>query len=178
MTSPNEIFLNEPIEVSGLPRLETLPTQPIEPSHAWLGLATRWSIGLVLLVASLVVDLIGLRADGDVTPALLLAIASGVMFLLGVTTWLHRRSIRFGLRSHDFALEKGVLWRSQTVQPLCRVQHVELEQGPIEKRLGIATLSLYSAGTAAASFQVPGVQKPEAEQMRSVVLSYTNPETT
>lgn len=169
-------FLNDPIELDNLPRARSLPTQPIEAAHAWLGLGIRWLLAAAMLTAAFVVSKIGLRADSDVSlPWIMVAVAAG-LFLLGVTTWLHRRSIRYGLRAHDFLLAKGVLWRSETVQPLCRVQHVQIEQGPIEKRLDLASLALYSAGTGAASFQVPGLRKADAEQMRSVVLAYTEPD--
>ena len=169
-------FLNDSIDLASLPAVDDLRLERIEPAHAWLGLAARWLLAIAVFGLAYAAQRLGLASDSDVPLPMLLSLAACGLVILGVTTWIHRRSIQFALRDHDFALDKGVLWRSQTVQPLCRVQHVEIEQGPVEKRFDIATLKLFSAGTAAASFQVPGLRKANAERMGSAVMAYTQPD--
>jgi membrane protein YdbS with pleckstrin-like domain len=39
-----------------------------------------------------------------------------------------------------------VLWRKAVLIPLQRVQHVSISQGPLQKRFGLATLKVYTAG--------------------------------
>ena len=50
--------------------------------------------------------------------------------------------------------------------PFARVQHIDLAQGPIERRYGLARLILHTAGTRGASIPLPGLAREEAEAMR------------
>jgi hypothetical protein len=54
----------------------------------------------------------------------------------------------------------------RTVVPFGRVQHIDTTQGPIERRLGLATLILHTAGTRSAAVSLPGLREADAEQMR------------
>ena len=80
----------------------------------------------------------------------------------------HSRS--FALREHDLIYRTGVFWRSETVQPLKRVQHVEVTRGPLEKRMALASLSVYSAGSGSATFSIPGLEIEGAERLRDYLL--------
>lgn len=39
-----------------------------------------------------------------------------------------------------------MLWHKAVLIPLHRVQHVTISQGPLQKRFGLATLKVYTAG--------------------------------
>ena len=61
---------------------------------------------------------------------------------------------------------RGVLWHSDTVVPFGRVQHIDVDQGPVERWLGIATLTLHTAGSHNASVHLPGLNHTLATEMR------------
>ena len=56
------------------------------------------------------------------------------------------------------------------IQPIRRIQHVELTREPVEKRLGLANLRLYSAGSGKATFAIPGLRLLTAARTRRYVL--------
>lgn len=74
----------------------------------------------------------------------------GLTGLIFLTCWfclpLEIRHTRFLLRTQDFLLQYGVFWRRAVLIPLHRVQHVTISQGPLQKRFGLATLKVYTAG--------------------------------
>lgn len=74
----------------------------------------------------------------------------GLTALLFLASWfwlpLEIRHSRFLLRTQDFLLQYGVFWRRAVLIPLHRVQHVTISQGPLQKRFGLATLKVYTAG--------------------------------
>ena len=74
----------------------------------------------------------------------------GLTGLIFLASWfclpLDIRHTRFLLRTQDFLLQSGVLWRRAALIPLHRVQHVTISQGPLQKRFGLATLKVYTAG--------------------------------
>lgn len=74
----------------------------------------------------------------------------GFVVLVFLVRWcwlpLQVRRTRFLLRTQDFLLQSGVLWRKAVLIPLHRVQHVSISQGPLQKRFGLATLKVFTAG--------------------------------
>ena len=84
-----------------------------------------------------------------------------------------RRYRAWGYREAEDELHvrHGLLVRTETAVPFARVQHIDLAQGPIERRYGLARLILYTAGTRGASVPLPGLAREEAERMRDRIRS-------
>ena len=55
-----------------------------------------------------------------------------------------------------------------------RIQHIELARGPIEKRLELAGLRIFSAGTGAETMTIPGLNLATAQRIRSHLLDAQN----
>jgi membrane protein YdbS with pleckstrin-like domain len=64
---------------------------------------------------------------------------------------------------------RGLMWRKDTVVPFGRVQHIDVERGPIERRYGLATLVVHTAGTHNASVSLPGIGEDDALRMREAI---------
>ncbi|MEV6601124.1 PH domain-containing protein [Actinoplanes sp. NPDC051346] len=63
--------------------------------------------------------------------------------------WLHpigRRYLGIGLTAEVFVSRSGVLTREMTLVPYARLQSVRVVQGPIQRRLGLATVYADTAG--------------------------------
>jgi hypothetical protein len=52
------------------------------------------------------------------------------------------------------------------VVPFGRVQHIDVVQGPLQRRFGVGSLVLHTAGTRSAAVLLPGLAAAEAERMR------------
>jgi membrane protein YdbS with pleckstrin-like domain len=50
------------------------------------------------------------------------------------------------------------------------VQHIDVAQGPLERRYGLATLSIYTAGTEYARVDLPGLRHERAVAIRDHLL--------
>ncbi|PIE21977.1 MAG: hypothetical protein CSA62_14625 [Planctomycetota bacterium] len=96
----------------------------------------------------------------------------GSLLLLRALIWplLSYRAWRFGLRPHDVWLRHGVLWRTRRSVPRVRIQHVDVESGPLERLFGLATLVVYTAGTGDADARIPGLKIGSAEWLREELL--------
>lgn len=66
----------------------------------------------------------------------------------------------------ELHIRHGLLFRMRTVVPFGRVQHIDVAQGPIERRYGLGTLILHTAGTRGAAVPLPGLPHEEAGRMR------------
>ena len=67
-------------------------------------------------------------------------------------------------------IRKGVYWRVVINVPRSRVQHIDVSQGPIERRYGLGTRVIYTAGTDHAKVQLEGLEHGRALRIREHLL--------
>lgn len=78
------------------------------------------------------------------------------------------RALGYLDREEDLVTASGIMLRRITVTPYGRVQSVELGEGPIERRLGLASLSV-STASATADATIAGLPRDEAERLRALL---------
>ena len=104
----------------------------------------------------------------DLPRVSIIAIAALGGLALGAVLGLRRhRRIGWKLDADGFATRRGGLWRTETLVPVSRVQHLDLERGPLERRLGLATLVVHTAGTRMAAVKLPLLALDDAEALRA-----------
>lgn len=95
-------------------------------------------------------------------------ISSGVLFLsLIVFTWLvpivKYKRFRYELFEEELEIESGLIFISNVLVPMMRVQHVELGSGPLMRKFGLATVSVVTAAT---THRIAGLKRDEAEKLK------------
>ncbi|MGL4761628.1 MAG: PH domain-containing protein [Sarcina sp.] len=55
---------------------------------------------------------------------------------------------------------EGIFWSKEVVIPIVRIQNINLNEGPISKSLGIADVTI---GTAGGSYKIPALNKSEVD---------------
>ena len=134
---------------------------PVSPR---LATARRIVLGGVLALAALPVAALAMASASwwPVLALVPLALAAGWLW------WLVGRQVRswgYAEREDDLLIRKGVMFRSMVVVPYGRMQYVDVQAGPLDRRLGVATVQLHtaSAGTDAV---IPGLPPEEAARLR------------
>lgn len=82
--------------------------------------------------------------------------------------WLIPRNWRawgYAERDDDLLVKHGVLFRKLSVVPYGRMQFVDVNSGPLERRVGIATVQLHTASPATDA-RIPGLPPDEAARLR------------
>lgn len=79
------------------------------------------------------------------------------------------RRWRYALRDDDLWIRRGVLWVTTSVIPYRRLQFVDLQQGPLERGLGLARLVVHTAAPGTSGVLV-GLALPEAERLREQLV--------
>lgn len=89
-----------------------------------------------------------------------------VLFLV-IFTWLvpavKYRRFRYELFEEELEIESGVIFISNVLVPMVRVQHVELGSGPLMRKFELATVSVVTAAT---THKIAGLKKEEAEALK------------
>lgn len=68
-------------------------------------------------------------------------------------------------REDDLLVRRGVLVRRLSLVPYGRMQYVDVVAGPLERRFGLATVTLHTAAAATDAF-VPGLRTDDAARLR------------
>jgi hypothetical protein len=145
---------------------------PLHPNQIWL-LRIRWLITAASFLP--IIALFDYWSSADVGPLRWTELSPGFVTAFGlllaifVILFLPPRRYRawaYREEEDELHIRHGLLMRVQTVVPFGRVQHIDTTQGPIERRLGLATLILHTAGTRSAAVSLPGLREADAEQMR------------
>lgn len=86
------------------------------------------------------------------------------------------RSRGYEMGEDRLRVVKGVMFHADTVVPFSRVQHLDVEQGPIERFYGVARLILHTAGTHNSSVTLPGLAHADAIAMREAIRAHVKRE--
>ncbi len=109
-------------------------------------------------------------------------IIAGPVLLIALALIIRIPARRYGARGYQMSADRlrvvrGLLFRSDTVVPFGRVQHIDVNQGPLERFFGIATLTVHTAGNHNASVSLPGLGQDLAADMREDIRAHIRRET-
>lgn len=85
----------------------------------------------------------------------------------GYFRWKHTAWL---LDETGFRIRRGWLWLRETLVPRARVQHLDIERGPIERRFRLATLIVYTAGTSNSAVTLASLDDDDAVALRDALL--------
>lgn len=146
---------------------------PLHPNHVKL-LRTQAAIAAVpLAIGALALEFATELPIGVIiSPVLLLAA------WLVIRVPLRRHAARgFSLGADRLRVVRGLWFRSDTVVPFGRVQHIDLAQSALERAYGLATITVHTAGTHNASVSLPGLAQADAAAMRETIARHIRRET-
>ena len=168
-------FTNETLYISDLPKFETVPLQPLQKNYfkviafnilvftvfVFTGISIAYSMFIEEFTAMTAVVVIGF-------PMVVIAI---ILFLAR----LGFRKKGYAFRTHDAIYKSGIIVESTTIIPFNRVQHVALHQGFISRKLGLATIELFTAGGSTSDLQIPGLLLADAQKIKELIAKKINP---
>lgn len=132
---------------------------------AWLIAAAVLSIGFAVLAFA-----VEISTPWALPPALLLF--AFALWFPGAR-W---RAWSYHVGAVDVRMSHGVWWRTSSVVPHARIQHVDTSQGPIDRAFGLAKVVVYTAGSVGAVEAIPGLLRADAEALRDRLAALSGTE--
>jgi membrane protein YdbS with pleckstrin-like domain len=146
-------------------------TAPDEHDDGWrhpdvklLVLRRRIAVGVVGVPVVVVVAALA-AAAGPVQAAAALVVGLVLLGLLLLAVERRWRAWGYLEREDDLVVRRGVLVRRTSVVPYGRMQYVDVTAGPLDRRFGLATVTLHTAAAATDAY-VPGLPADEATRLR------------
>jgi membrane protein YdbS with pleckstrin-like domain len=164
-------FTNDPIETALLPQVATLELQAPDPRYRRL-LRLEWRISALFLFAVAAALFYFIPDWRDRTAMTVTGAALGLL----LAAWYFYIELGwpwrgYALRMHDVVYRSGLIFRDLKVCPFNRIQNCSLSRGPLDRRYGVATLVLYTAGSNGADLRLPGLPYESAESIREFLLN-------
>jgi membrane protein YdbS with pleckstrin-like domain len=146
---------------------------PLHPNYVKLVRLGTLIMALPFVVAAVVLE----TADQLPRGAFLAPVLLAALYLIFRTPLRRYQARGYQMGADRLRVVRGLLFRSDTVVPFGRVQHIDVHQGPIERMYGLGTLVLHTAGNHNASVSLPGLAHADALAMREDIRAHVKRET-
>ncbi len=94
-----------------------------------------------------------------------------ITIFLAVFPLISYKKKKYAFRKHDVLFKKGLIFKSTHISPYIRLQHVVIKQGWYAKKMGLATLVMYTAANNFSDISIPGLTLKEAERWKSYLMN-------
>jgi uncharacterized protein len=141
---------------------------PLEPAYVKVMRISASIFGALVLAGAILLEVLQLLPMGMVILPVLLLFA----YLIGIVP--ARRYRRWGYDTSQSRLRvvQGYLFYSDTIVPFGRIQHIDVDQGPVQRRYGLATLSVHTAGSHNDTVSLPGLLHTDALALREMIRAH------
>lgn len=163
-------FSNLPIHTEELPEVQAVTLKPIHPDYLKV-LRINWALLYAVILAGIVtVFLLSKKLQNPIA----ISIAGG-MYLLAmfmtviIGTGACKRK-QYAVREKDILYKTGWIFQHMHMVPYNRLQHCVVNMGPVERKYGLASLSLYTAASEGKDITIHGLPQAEAEQLKELVV--------
>jgi membrane protein YdbS with pleckstrin-like domain len=150
--------------------------RPLDPRYVDLQQQTGWITAAILGAIAVPVSLFLAFTFGSTLWSGAMIVASVFAALIFLTWWLvawppvSYRYVSYRVDVDGMEIRSGVYFRAITTVPKSRVQHTDVSQGPLQRKYGLATLTVHTAGTVHAQVELPGLPHDVALRIRDHLL--------
>jgi uncharacterized protein len=168
-------FQNLQVQWEEIPKASTAELKPVEKTYLKV-LYITWALWFIVVLAA-GVTLVLLIDDIDQRLWLPLVIGSAVLaaiigFTIGTGSFKRKA---YAVREKDILFRTGWIIQKFHVVPFNRVQHCVVQSGPIGRKLGLASLSIYTAASSISDISIRGLKSEDAETLKAYILEQIQP---
>jgi membrane protein YdbS with pleckstrin-like domain len=168
-------FTNNSIDITQLPKFEEVQLKGLNSKYVTVLLFNF--LLLFILVIGGFSALFYFKQDAFSYP-IWTAIFVGILVVLAGLIFFTKLGFNkkgYAFREHDAIYKSGLISETTTIIPFNRVQHVALHQGFISRKLGLASIELFTAGGSSSDLEIPGLLLSDAQSIKNLVSQKINP---
>ncbi|NIV18715.1 MAG: PH domain-containing protein [Woeseiaceae bacterium] len=162
------MFENPEIPLDALPDVESPHWESLHPRFVRCLQLQHLLIALIPVVVAAIVTALLYRFVFPITLMWLIVLAVGTFVVAWPAIAVPRRG--YVVRDKDIIFRSGVVFRSVTAIPYNRIQHVETSSTPFDRRFGVASLQIFTAGGSGGDLKIGGLGRDVAEKLRVYIL--------
>lgn len=164
-------FKNEQLDTSLIPSSEHVTFEKLDPAYKKVTIyITLIGFGVMLLLYLIIGFFIKNLFDFPWIFIFILGwiLITGMFLILAIKGYEYEG---YAIREKDILYKSGIFFRSTLIIPFNRVQHCEIEQGPIDRFFGLSELSLFTAGGSGSDLSIPGLSESKASSLKNFITN-------
>ncbi len=165
----NKYQSNSQIFVEDLPIIQDIIFEPLQKNYLKINLAS--TIITLLILFGILTSLSFIfefphYVNYGIWIFLSLITISSIGFII-----LSFPHLGFAVRELDTVFKKGLIFRSIVVIPSNRIQHIEINQGFLERFYNLASIEIFTAGGRSSDLTIPGLTLDQAKSLKSYLIN-------
>ncbi|WP_396137837.1 PH domain-containing protein [Flavobacterium sp.] len=168
-------FINENIEINELPNFDELQLNRLQSKYFNVIAINLSLFNFLVLILVFVISYFKSELFSNRVWMIMGAFIGVMIFLSYLLAKLSFNKKGYAFRTHDAIYKSGLISETTTIIPFNRVQHVALHQGFISRKLGLASIELFTAGGSSSDIEIPGLLLEEAQKIKNLVSQKINP---
>ncbi|OIQ18664.1 MAG: hypothetical protein BM557_07000 [Flavobacterium sp. MedPE-SWcel] len=163
-----ENYTNNAIETLDLPKFESVALSPLQAAYYKVMLLNVSIFHLLLAIgAGCAIYFIPQLQLYWYVPVSIVTVLFSISILISRVSFKRRG---FAFREHDVIYRSGIMAVTTIIIPYNRIQHVALHEGLISRKLGLATLEIFTAGGNSSDVKISGIDKAHAEKIKQLLV--------
>jgi len=167
-------FDNIQVDIDSLPDIEDLHLLQLDNNYKKVRIIV-WFIFAVILAVAFFTVLMLVNWQGH-RPLFLVIASPVILFILTfsfIITYYGFYQMAYAVRGRDLFYKKGLIFRKTTIIPFNRIQHCEVNHGPVDRMFGLASLKIFTAGGQASDLEIPGLVESKAHAIKDYIIGKT-----
>lgn len=156
------------IAITSFPTISKIEFKPIEKQYLNVILINVFIVFLLLFSVVIFIDYKNIFEINEHSLWLYVAVSIVFMYVLFIKVVGFKKR-KFAVREKDISYKKGVFYKNLTTVPFNRIQHVEIDEGPISRYFKLVSLSVFTAGDSSDDLKINGISKEEATQIKEFI---------
>lgn len=164
-------FQNNQVDTFTIPKSEDVQFEKLDPAYKKVSIYITVIIFVIILMVYLIV---GIFVEVLYQFPWILLAGVGWSALTGLFILLAAKGYDYegyAVREKDILYKSGIFFRSTLIIPFNRVQHCEIEHGPVDRLFGLAELSLFTAGGSSSDLSIPGLNQEKASALKNFITN-------
>ncbi|WP_254054303.1 PH domain-containing protein [Sphingorhabdus sp. EL138] len=145
---------------------------PLHPPQKSLIRLNIVVLAAILIVAAIVVEFAIRNELPGIGGMIIGPVTTIMLFLVILLPGRIYRRWGYNMGDEQLRVLRGFMWRTDTIVPFNRIQHIDVAQGPFQRAFGLSTLIVHTAGTYNSIVTLPGLSTPDAEVMRDTIKGH------
>lgn len=145
----------------------------LDKNYYKLMLIKRVLFVMILFVAYLLYKFVSLQ---EWFTSKVFFVGLGILLIFAILyVWLTKvffTQKKYSINEKNVTYRSGVLFQSTVIVPFSRIQHIEIDEGPFERYLGLTALSIYTAGDSGKDLLIKGLKIEKALEIKEFITSY------
>lgn len=164
-----EEFSNQSVSFDSLPKFETVTYTPLNKDYLNVVYIVNSLLSILIAIGFLLLFYFNESIRTYIIQMIIILVCC-----IGLVFWVSTVGFKkkgFALREKDIIFRKGILATTTTIIPFNRIQHVALHEGILSRMYQLSELQIYTAGGSSSDMHISGLQKEEAERIKSFLLT-------